>query len=307
MDQRMMSDTQTTVQIDDIRHLLTGMDSSIKLLETNLERIGLNDREYYDAAQDQTDIQQYYNSVDLSTTDSKTLFRSLNELLTHTHENQPNYGSSGQHLKTWVDLHSDGTFRSIYSGKEADPVSVLKEDQEFLQQQDVTSEGGLPLNIEHVVPQSYFNKREPMRGDLHHLFYCEIGCNSYRGNKVYEDFPNFNPERIMTNDSTRDHCGMETGGDARTGGEFEPEYGKGFVARATLYFLMRHGDQIKPEFRSKFNVQVLLDWHKQFPPNLLYEKHRNQAIFRIQGNRNPFIDMPELASKIDFSTFSQFH
>ncbi|GAC43735.1 endonuclease, partial [Paenibacillus popilliae] len=128
-----------------------------------------------------------YSSIDLSTTDSKALFRSLNELLTHTHENQLNYGSSGQHLKTWVDLHSDGTFRSIYSGKEADPVSVLKEDQQFLQQKDVTSEGGLPLNIEHVVPQSYFNKREPMRGDLHHLFYCEIDCNSYRGNKVYDE------------------------------------------------------------------------------------------------------------------------
>ena len=33
----------------------------------------------------------------------------------------------------------------------------------------------------------------------------------------------------------------------------------------------------------------------------LWEKHRNQELFDLQGNRNPFIDYPELAKKIDFS------
>lgn len=32
-----------------------------------------------------------------------------------------------------------------------------------------------------------------------------------------------------------------------------------------------------------------------------WEKHRNQELFNLQGNRNPFIDFPELASKIDFT------
>jgi endonuclease G, mitochondrial len=39
------------------------------------------------------------------------------------------------------------------------------------------------------VPQSWFSKREPMRGDLHHLFACEARCNSFRGNTPYADFP----------------------------------------------------------------------------------------------------------------------
>ncbi|MCE0446644.1 endonuclease [Streptomyces tricolor] len=39
------------------------------------------------------------------------------------------------------------------------------------------------------MPQSWFAKREPMRGDLHHLFACEPECNSFRGNIPYTDFP----------------------------------------------------------------------------------------------------------------------
>ena len=58
----------------------------------------------------------------------------------------------------------------------------------------------LPFNCEHVVPQSWFAKREPMRGDLHHLFACESRCNSFRGNWPYFDFE----ERERT---VREHCG----------------------------------------------------------------------------------------------------
>ncbi len=46
-------------------------------------------------------------------------------------------------------------------------------------------ENSLPYNCEHVVPQSWFNKRNPMKGDLHHLFACESRCNSFRSNIPY--------------------------------------------------------------------------------------------------------------------------
>ncbi|MGW1681571.1 endonuclease [Saccharopolyspora sp. NPDC002376] len=41
--------------------------------------------------------------------------------------------------------------------------SLLERDFDLL-------EAALPYNCEHVVPQSRFGNREPMRGDLHHLF-----------------------------------------------------------------------------------------------------------------------------------------
>jgi endonuclease I len=128
------------------------------------------------------------------------------------------------------------------------------------------------------------------------LFTCESGCNSFRGNTPYVDFADFS-------EALRDACGKrETGSAARIVG-FEPEQGKGEVARSTLYFLLRYPGEIDGtgsgvEF-GKERLQLLLSWHKSHPPTE-YELHRNQAIFAIQGNRNPFIDFPDWAAKVDF-------
>ena len=46
-------------------------------------------------------------------------------------------------------------------------------------------------------------------------------------------------------------------------------------------------------------IRMLQKWHKDNAVSE-WEKHRNQAIFAIQGNRNPFIDLPALAERIDF-------
>jgi Endonuclease I len=83
-------------------------------------------------------------------------------------------------------------------------------------------EAALPYNCEHVVCQSWFDEDEPMRGDIHHLFACESGCNSFRGNFPYIDFPD-------TQEIVRDACGR------REEDGFEPGGGKGPAARATLY------------------------------------------------------------------------
>ena len=66
-----------------------------------------------------------------------------------------------------------------------------------------------------------------------------------------------------------DECGLsESKG-------FEPKEGKGTVARATLYFLMRY-----PKVISQYSQQQLISlitWHVNEPPTV-YEKHRNAAI-----------------------------
>lgn len=140
-----------------------------------------------------------------------------------------------------------------------------------------------------MVPQSWFNKREPMRGDLHHLFACETRCNSFRGNIPYYDFPDF--EEVFM-----DQCGK------RDEDKFEPINGKGAVARASLYFLLRYLGQVGDMSREmrKDRLTILLDWHKQNPPDD-YEKHRIMAIFEKQGNRNPLIDRQDWVDRIDFS------
>jgi endonuclease I len=130
--------------------------------------------------------------------------------------------------------------------------------------------------------------KEPMRGDLHHLFACEVACNSFRSNTPFYDFPDFE-EAIRTN------CGKSEGN------KFEPSNGKGEVARATLYFLLRYPGQIDDrsnEYEAQ-RLETLLKWHQDFPVTE-HEKHRNMAIYKKQGNRNPLIDFPEWADEIDF-------
>src|SRR5690606_32595934 len=126
--------------------------------------------------------------------------------------NTPRYSPS-THVYPWIDLHPDRKLRSIYSGKLFDAEELIREDfrisqqrmqrlQELMQRESSVTperlqeevdmlEAANPFNCEHVVPQSWFNKKEPMRGDLHHLFACESGCNSFRSNIPYFDFSDF--------------------------------------------------------------------------------------------------------------------
>ena len=153
-------------------------------------------------------------------------------------------------------------------------------------------EAQLPFNCEHVVPQSWFGKREPMRGDLHHLFACESRCNGFRGNTPFTDFPDFPPAPQPDDGpdprAVRDDCGKS----ASNG--FEPAHGKGAAARAAFYFRLHYPEHISAEEMSDDRWPVLMDWHEQDPVSD-WERHRNAAIAERQGNRNPFIDHPVVA------------
>lgn len=50
----------------------------------------------------------------------------------------------------------------------------------------------------------------------------------------------------------------------------------------------------------KERLDVILKWHKRYPIDR-YEHHHNATIASAQGNRNPLIDFPEWADKIDFA------
>jgi|JI102314A1RNA_FD_contig_101_877663_length_4086_multi_3_in_0_out_0_2 endonuclease G len=267
-------------------------------------------RTYFDADADQAAAAAYYGSVD-SSEHPDTLFWTLSELVRSTHSRTFSY-KPAVHVYPWVDLHPDLKLRSIYSGMTVDPEEFIREDLRIAQERALRTrelmlreatlsverleeeidllEASLPYNCEHVVPQSWFNKKEPMRGDLHHLFACESGCNSFRGNIPYYDFPEFE-------EAVRDACGKRIGDD-----KFEPAHGKGVVARATLYFLLRYPGQIGDSGLElqRDRVRILLGWHDAFPPDD-YERHRNMAIFEKQGNRNPLVDHPQWGSAVDFS------
>jgi endonuclease I len=273
-------------------------------------------KKYYDEAKDQQDRAAYYQGLSGSL-DAAALYTELSDLLQQTHHTPLTY-KPATHVYPFVDLHPDRKLRSIYSGQELDAEELIREDfrieQERLRLQEqirtrfaVEStlaeaqleeafsalEASLPFNCEHVVPQSWFRKSEPMRGDLHHLFACESGCNSFRGNTPYFDFPDFPGDE----EAVRSKCGKVL----KDQNKFEPVAGKGPVARATLYFLLRYPGEINrtaKEYKEE-RLAILVRWHQDHPVTD-YERHRNMEVFQKQGNRNPLIDFPEWAEKIDF-------
>ncbi|WP_151637915.1 endonuclease [Noviherbaspirillum aerium] len=264
-------------------------------------------RPYYDKQQDAADAAAYYAAVVLSGNRDAN-FAALSGLLESTHHTQPRY-APGKLLYLWIDLHKEGrrlAIKSIYSGKVFDAREFIDEafaiearrealrvsmraNEAFSNMPEAVIEemleAGAPYNCEHTVPQSWFRKREPMRGDLHHLFACESRCNSFRGNHAYFDFPD--------TEATMEQCGR------REEDQFEPISGKGPAARATMYFLLRYPrtidsgiSQMTPQ-----RLAILKRWHEGDAVSD-YERHRNQAIFEVQGNRNPFIDHPEWAGRV---------
>lgn len=263
---------------------------------------------YYDKTADQKKRDDYYRSTDLgSNVNADVLYNSLSKLVSSTHQNRLSYKPS-RHLYPWVDLQPELKLRSLYTGDIYEPQQLIEESfmaeakfEAELESALLTGEAeeslslleaGPLFNCEHVVPRNWF-KGGPIfstaEGDLHHLFTCDGKCNNFRANVPFFDFVDFD-ESVMQG------CGR------KEENKFEPKEGKGAAARAVMYFLLRYPGFIdnKPAELQAARLQTLLQWHQA---ELVsdYERHRNAAIQEKQGNRNPLIDFPDLATRINFA------
>lgn len=70
-----------------------------------------------------------------------------------------------------------------------------------------------------------------------------------------------------------------------------PDHAKGNVARAMIYMHMQH------ELPLVGPLDMYQRWNKLDPPDA-EEKRRNGEISRLQGNRNPYIDKPDLIERM---------
>lgn len=159
-------------------------------------------------------------------------------------------------------------------------------------------------NREHSIPQSWFNKREPMRNDAFHVYPTDGQVNNQRGNDPFGECA-----------QGKSLGGKALGKSGRStfpgysGQVFEPvdEY-KGDFARTYFYFATRYEDIMNSIHGASFvrnsypsisewSIRLFLKWHRQDPVSKK-EKDRNNAVEKFQHNRNPFIDHPELAEYI---------
>lgn len=142
------------------------------------------------------------------------------------------------------------------------------------------------INCEHTWPQSKFTGRFPkemQKSDLHHLYPTDSHANSVRGNYPFEDLDKYGTS-VDEDDCTSSKS---------SGNSFEPptEH-KGNVARALFYFSIRYQIQIAPTQEA-----TLRRWHQEDPVDA-EEMERNEGVYTVQKNRNPFVDMPQLVDQI---------
>jgi endonuclease I len=161
--------------------------------------------------------------------------------------------------------------------------------------------GGSGWNREHVWAKSRgdFGTATGEGTDVHNLRASNINVNSTRNNYSF--------------DNCDTNCSQSFGnyynGSARV---FEPrDQDKGDVARIIFYMDVRYeGDSGEEDLEMTETIlsssnksplhgvrSTLLEWHELDPVDD-FERNRNDVIYSYQGNRNPFIDHPELVDYI---------
>lgn len=161
------------------------------------------------------------------------------------------------------------------------------------------------MNKEHGIPQSWWGKGGIIASDLHHVMPSDASANSAKSNFGMG---------IVTSVKT-DNGSIKVGkGYAGNNGlvnMWEPaDRWKGDFARVYFYVVTCYEDlnMVQQEGANSMTTttypklqewayKLYLEWAKADPVDET-ERARNEAVFRIQGNRNPFVDYPSLCDYI---------
>lgn len=197
---------------------------------------------------------------------------------------------------------NDGTVLDIYSENPTgtDPYTYRHGQKKC---GNYSAEGDC-YNREHVIPQSFFGQKSPMRGDIHFVRPTDGKVNGMRSNY---------PFGAVANPSFTSKNGTKVGPSSSVGyggTVCEPiDEFKGDIARMVFYFVTRYESQLSgfstgnmlggspyPGLQN-WEKDVLLAWAAQDPVSPS-EIERNNASYVFQKNRNPFIDNPQWIQQI---------
>lgn len=219
-------------------------------------------------------------------------------------------GKSGSELKQKlheiISNHVDFSYndaKNLINYSDADPANpnnVILFYSQISRNASLYGTGAGYINREHVWAKSHgnFSGIRPMDSDALNLRPEDGLVNENRANY---DFDNVKPNG--TQDPVATDCWYNASA-------YEPgPLTKGQVARILFYMATRYegtNGEMDLELVSKLNnfpepkfgnLTTLLQWNTQYPPSAM-ERQRNDRIFRMQQNRNPFVDHPEFADLI---------
>ena len=223
---------------------------------------------------------EYYDSATgLTGTDLKNALHDIIDNNTNTNYDASSNGARGQ-MYAYFDNHSN-TVTCVYTG-----FAVAHTYGTF------TAPAG--INCEHTFCQSWFQgipEQAIAKADVHHLFPVEGGVNSSRSNYPMDNVTTISHTYHEAGTYTS-YLGTNSNGDT----VFEPaDVHKGDAARAMLYFSVRYEMDLTQGDVDM--LATLIQWHTDDPIST-EEINRNDDIYDYQGNRNPFIDVPDYVGDI---------
>lgn len=237
----------------------------------------------------------YYDSCEGKT--GKALLQALcAKIYTHT---QLSYSEVWTAYQT-TDLDENGKIWDMYSTKRWTYGS---------EQCGNYSSVGSCYNREHSFPKSWFDDRYPMYTDLFHLYPTDGKVNGQRGNYPFGECSGGTTLSAPGDIRALGRLGTSTFS-GYTGTVFEPDdQYKGDFARSYFYMATCYNSSLSswpgsamldgsdyPVFTS-WATNLLLKWTRQDEVSCK-ELDRQEAVYELQGNRNPFIDHPELVEYI---------
>ncbi len=161
------------------------------------------------------------------------------------------------------------------------------------------------MHIEHALPNSWWGGiKNNAYKDLYHLYPADGTMNMSKSNNPLGEVSG-----IPIRDNGVSKMGKNGFGTVYTGNCFEPaDTCKGDFARAYFYISTAYEDYAPlwnspmmqndtwPVWQS-WALQLLKNWNLN-DPRSEREKNRGEEVYKIQGNRNPFIDYPDLVDYI---------
>lgn len=210
-----------------------------------------------------SELQSYYSDITFFE-DSDLLYEELENHVTENHTTILSYGQRHQYL---YNADEDET--------NADNVVLMYTgESRYWEEYTSGSNSYSPqtFNTEHVFPQSRLDSETAVT-DMHHLRVCDAQINSDRSN-----FPFVDGSGSYGLDGSR---------------WFPGDDWKGDVARMVMYLNIRYNEN----FNDVGGLSLFLKWNVEDPVST-FEIQRNEVIYSAQGNRNPFIDNPYLATLV---------
>ena len=237
--------------------------------------------------------EQYYNDVDLTLAGLQLKDALANKIIS-THTNFLSYSEVWVACKnTDINPENSNEVVLVYGWEEGRDQDDTNDRTRDITLQDNGRNGSFVWNREHVYPKSLGEPNLETVGpgaDAHHLRSADRTTNTSRSNKKFAE-------------------GSGNSGSVSNGWYPGDEW-KGDVARMMMYMYLRYGDRCAPnnvgdgstDMTEDNMIDLFLDWNVQDPVTQ-FEKdrntyHENTSNSSGQGNRNPFIDNPYLATRI---------